>query len=255
LIFATAAGLIALVQWRLFRDGLRPWWIGTNSAIGFLLGSLHHYLYNHSDWSLDNVVLMIILLGLINFVAGIILIRKPKPVSAGPSPILEAGTRSNPFMILLSVSLILAAIVNTVAKLEIYNAVPVFWVLYGISAVLLSVSYFVKKDIPRNFGFITLVTYSLIDTLLAVIFAIKPDTPLASFFFVDGVIQLASGVFFVSQKATWRNPGFLMLSGYLILAGAAGMSVILYGDTVATNVWFISSFFAIPAAIIFLLRK
>lgn len=255
LIFSTVAGLAGLVQWRLFRNGLKIWWVSTNAAAGFLLGSLHHYLYNHSDWSLENLLLLIVLWSLVNFTMGMILIRKPKPVSAGPSPIVETGTRGNIFMILLSVSLILAAIVNTVVQLEMSAMLPIFWVLYGISAVLVSVSYFVKKDLPRNFGFITLVLYSLIDASIVVIFVRNPDSSLASLFLVDGIIEFASGVFFISQKETWRNPGFLMLSGYLILSGAAAASVTLYDTSVATTVWFISSFFAVPAAIYFLLRK
>jgi hypothetical protein len=66
---------------------------------------------------------------------------------------------------------------------------------------------------------------------------------------------LASGVFFISQKETWKNLGFLMFSGYLILAGAAGLTFLLYDSSVAITGWFISSFFAVPAAILFLLRK
>ena len=257
MLFAIAAGLIGLVQWRLFRNGLSAWWIGANASTGFLFGSLHHYLYNDnsSSWPLKNFLLLIILWASINFVAGMILIRKAKPVFAGPSPIVEAGTRSHIFMILLSVSLSLAAIVNILAKLESYDIMYTFWFLYGVSAVLASVSYFLKKDIPRNFGFIALVIYLLFDGIIGLILVIDHESPVISFMLVNGIIALASSVFFISQKETWKNPGFLMLSSYLMLSGLAGVTFILYDTSVGTNVWFISSFFAVPAAIYFLLRR
>jgi hypothetical protein len=256
-LFAIAAGLIGSVQWRLFRNGLSAWWIGANAATGFLFGSLDHFLYNYnnSSWPLENFLLLIILWASINFVAGMILIRKAKPVFAGTSPIVEAGTRTNSFMILLSVSLILAAVVDILAKLESYDFMYTFWFLYGVSAVLAGVSYFLKKDIPRNFGFIALAIYLLFDGILGLILAIDHENRLISFLLVSGIIALASGVFFISQKETWKNLGFLMLSSDLIVDGLAGVTFVLYDTSVGTNVWFISSFFAIPAAILFLLRK
>jgi uncharacterized caspase-like protein len=254
-LFAIVIGLIAFVQWRFFRGGLRPWWIGANAANGFLLGSIQHYLPNHFDWPSENLLLLVTLGTFINFVGGIVLISTAKPVVERSSPIVETGARSNSFMMLLSVSLILTAIANTLTKLQSYDALPIFGTLYGISAVLLSVSYFLKKDIPRNFGFIALATFSLIDGIITVILANNPGNPVASLIPVDGILALASGVFFISQKETWKNLGFLMFSGYLILAGAAGLTFLLYESSVAITGWFISSFFAVPAAILFLLRK
>ncbi len=168
---------------------------------------------------------------------------------------METGTRSNIFMIVLSASLILAAISNTLAKLEVYDTLHIFGFLYGISAILVSMTYFVKKDIPRNFGFVALAIYLFVDGIIVLILSINPESPVVSFIPVDGIVALASGVFFISQKEAWKSLGFLMLSGYLILAGVAGLTFILYDSSVATTGWFISSFFAVPAAILFLLRK
>jgi hypothetical protein len=233
--------------------------MGINAVTGFLLGSFHHYLYNHStetfDWTLENLLLLIIFWAFVNFVVGMILIRKARPVVAGPSAIVEIGTRRNIFMILLSVSLILDAILNTLVKFESYDALYIVWPLYSISAILVSVFYLLKKDIPRNFGFITLAIFSLFNAIILAILAFNSESPWGYFLLVNGIIALASGVFFISQKETWINPGFLMLSAYLILAGVAGSSLILYDVSAGTNLWFISSFFAVPAAIFFLLRK
>ena len=70
--FVTVAGLSSLIQWFVFRDRLKMWWVGTNTIAGFALGLLHTFLYGIAGldwWSLHLVRLLAVwLVG--NFTVG-----------------------------------------------------------------------------------------------------------------------------------------------------------------------------------------
>jgi hypothetical protein len=168
------------------------------------------------------------------------------------SPVVETGARQNIFLLLLSASLLLASIANALLVLERYDYLGIFWILYGISAILTSLSFLLNKGLPRNFGFITLALFLLFDGINVERLAFNSDYPLY-YFTLNGILAMVSGVFFVSQKETWRNFGFSMLSGHLLLNGASSMMV--YATELNHVLLAISTFFAIPAAISFLLRK
>ncbi len=155
------------------------------------------------------------------------------------------------FLLLLSVALVLTATSNILLALEKYDPLHTIGILYGISAILVSISFLQKTEIPRNFGFIALALFSLFDGINVEQITFHSEYPLYYFTF-SGILALVSGVFFISHRETWKNFGFIMLSGYLIMTGLFGL--VVYTD-VALPVLVISSFFAIPAAIYFLLRK
>jgi hypothetical protein len=147
---------------------------------------------------------------------------------------------------------VLASIANILLVLELYNLLNTFWILYGISAILVSISIMLKKDIPRNVGFITLAVFMFFDGINVVRLAANSEYSL-DYFALNGITALVSGFYFVSQGATWKKFGFIMLSGFLISTGVAGISV----NTSELNRAFLifSILFAIPAALFFFLRK
>ena len=73
------------------------------------------------------------------------------------------------------------------------------------------------------------------------------------YFVLSGIAALVSGFYFVSQGATWKNFGFIMLSGYLISTGVAGITV--YISELNRAFLMISILFSILAAVSFFLRK
>lgn len=153
---------------------------------------------------------------------------------------------------LLSVSLVLAAVSNFVIKFELYDLIKTFLILYGAAAIPTAISFIVKKEVPRNFGFITLAVFLLLDGINVELFAYNENYPLY-FFILNGITALVCAIYFVSQKETWKNFGFIMLSGYLIMTGLAGLAS-GRGDIVFTLL-FIAGLFAIPAAGYFFLRE
>jgi hypothetical protein len=128
----------------------------------------------------------------------------------------------------------------------------IFWILYGISVILTSISFILRNETPRNFGFIALAIFALFDGINVERLAFNTDYPLY-YFILNGIMALVAGVFFISQKETWKNFGFIMASGYLILTGLAGLAV--YDIPVNNILLVVSAFFALPAATFFLLRK
>jgi|GEM_PF-2047217 len=251
LLFAAMTGLTSLIQWSLFRNRLAGRWIAENIAAGVALGLLHNYVKSIGLWweAHLGIVLLLWLVG--NYVLGLFRIGKIQESSKNSSSVIEAGARQNIFLLLLSISLVLASIANTLLVLELYNLLNTFWVLYGISAILVSLSIMLKKDIPRNFGFITLAVFMFFDGVNVERLAANSEYPL-DYFALNGITALVSGFYFVSQGATWKNFGFIMLSGFLISIGVAGITV----ETEQNHTFLIFSIlFAIPAAVYFFLRK
>jgi hypothetical protein len=117
---------------------------------------------------------------------------------------------------------------------------------------LVSVSFLRKKEIPRNFGFITLAIFLLFDGI-NVARSVSPSEYPLYYFTLNGITALASGVFFISQREVWKNFGFLMASGSLLMTGLSGL--VIYDTALYTVRLAAFILFAIPAAIFFILRK
>jgi hypothetical protein len=247
------AGVSSLIQWFFFRDRLGIWWVGVNAATGIGLGSLHKYLYSETGWGIGQQGILYAVWIIVNFVLGLILLRRAQEKSRDSSPIIETGARQNIFLALLSVSLVLGAISSIILVRELsYDLLRASWILYGTAAILTGISFIVKKEIPRNFGFITLAIFLLLDGINILRIAFNSDYPLY-YFTLGGIFALVSGIFFISQKETWKNFGFIMSSGSLIMISAANMNV----NSQDLNYTFliISTLFAVPAAVFFFLRK
>src|SRR5688572_9361721 len=251
LLFAALTGLSSLIQWSLFRNRLAGRWVAENIAAGVALGVLHNFMKSRDLWFEGHLGIVLVLWLVGNYVLGLFRIGKIQESSKDSSSVIEAGARQNIFLLLLSISLVHASIANTLLVLELYNLLNTFWVLYGISAILVSLSIMLKKDIPRNFGFITLAVFMFFDGVNVERLAANSEYPL-DYFALNGITALVSGFYFVSQGATWKNFGFIMLSGFLISIGVAGITV----ETEQNHTFLIFSIlFAIPAAVYFFLRK
>lgn len=245
-------GLSSLIQWSLFRNRLAGRWIAENIAAGVALGLLHNFVKSRGLWWEQHLGIVLVLWLVGNYVLGLFRIGKIQESSKNSSSVIEAGARQNIFLLLLSISLVLASIANTLLVLELYDFLDPLWTLYGISAILVSISVMLKKDIPRNFGFITLSVFMFFDGINVVRLASYGEYPMF-YFALNGIAALVSGFYFVSQGTTWKNFGFIMLSGYLISTGVAGITV----NTSELNRTFsiFSILFALPAAIFFFLHK
>jgi hypothetical protein len=246
-------GLTSLVQWSLFRNRLEIWWIGANVAAGIVLGYLHKYLYEYfSNWGVEDVGMLLAVWMIGNFILGFVLIRASQQSSRKLTTILETGALQNIFLLLLSISLVLASIVSILLALELYDSIKPFWVLYGISAILVSLAFVLKKDIPRNVGFVSLAIFLFLDGINVERLAFNSEYPLF-YFTANAVMALVSGIFFLSQRETWKNFGFILLSGYLIATGAS--NVVLYDTEVDRVLYLLAAIFALLAVVFFFLRK
>jgi hypothetical protein len=167
--------------------------------------------------------------------------------------IIENVGRSNVFLILLSISLLIGSVSNILLVWDLsFETLRISWMFYGVAAILTSLTFVLKKEIPRNIGFITLAVFLLLDGINVVQLAFNSEYPLY-YFALNGILALASGIYFVTRRETWQNTGFILLSGFLILNGLAGIA----SPTTDINhaLLAIASLFAIPAAIFFFVRK
>ena len=252
LLFAALTGLSSLIQWSLFRNRLAGRWIAENIAAGVALGLLHNFMKSRGLWWEGHLGIVLVLWFVGNYVLGLFRIGKIQESSKNSSSVIEVGARQNIFLLLLSISLVLASITNILLALELYDFLNLLWIIYGISAILVSISIMLKKDIPRNVGFITLSVFMFFDGVNVLRLAANSEYPL-DYFALNGITALVSGFYFVSQGATWKIFGFIMLAGYLISTGFAGITV----DTSEQNRAFLilSILFSVPAAVSFFLRK
>ena len=249
--FTLLTVVTSLVQWLLFRERLELWWVPVNGIAGIGLGSVHKYLYESTGWGYEDVLFLIAAWIIANIFVGLVYIRADAG-SRARSPLPAGGARQNLFLLLLSVSIILAAVSNVLLALERWDPLHYAWILYGISAILASLSFLFQKDIPRNFGFITLAVFLLFDGVNVVRLAFNEDYPLY-YFTANAILALASAVFFLFQKETRNHAGFLLLSGYLLTNGSSNL--VLYDVTTDKFLYFLSALFAIPAALFFLIRR
>ena len=249
--FTLLTVVTSLVQWLLFRERLELWWVPVNGIAGIGLGSVHKYLYESTGWGYEDVLFLMAAWIIANIFVGLVYIRADAG-SRARSPLPAEGARQNLFLLLLSVSIILAAVSNVLLALERWDPLHYAWILYGISAILASLSFLFQKDISRNFGFITLAVFLLFDGVNVVRLAFNEDYPLY-YFTANAILALASAVFFLFQKETRNHAGFLLLSGYLLTNGSSNL--VLYDVTTDKFLYFLSALFAIPAALFFLIRR
>src|SRR6185503_11571788 len=166
--------------------------------------------------------------------------------------LIETGTQQNIFFIFLSTSLILFALLVFSAGLGLTSAAGLFKVLHGIANILVGISFFLKRDVPRNFGFIALALFSLLFGIMIQLDYFTSSIP-QSLFSLPALLSLLAGIFFASQKETRQDLAFLMLSGYLISLSAAQITI----DSSAIDGIFslISALFGLAAAIFFFGRN
>ena len=251
-LFMVVTGLSSTIQRFIFGEKLN-WWIAENIAAGLILGLFHIYIYTQTgDWWDFHLYILLAIWVVSNFAFGPILIAETQQASGKLPVLLETGARQNIFILLLSITLVISALSNFIIKLEVYNLINPFLTLYGVVATLTGILLFLKKDVPKNFGFMMLAVFLILDGINVERF-IYDSNFLQYFFAVNGIFAVVSGLFFIARKEIWKNFGFLMLSGYLISTGAAGITA--YNPELSLTFLVISTFFAIPAAIFFFLRK
>jgi len=252
ILFGFAAFLTGLAQWGIFRDRLAFWWVPANFAAGVGLGSFQKYIFENTSWSVENLLILLAAWVAADLAIAVILVRNTGNQSTGLPSIMEPGKKKNIFRLLLSASLIIASISNILIIFGLYDSTPYILIVYGISALLVSIYYFFNRELPHNFGFIMLAAFLFFDGVNVWRFANNSDFPLY-YFTLNGIPAMLSGIFWAFQKATWKSFGFLMLSGYLIVNGAS--SIILYDENLNFIMFIIATLFAIPAAISISLRK
>jgi hypothetical protein len=76
ILFAIVTGSSSLIQWFVFRDRLKVWWIGANTVAGMLLGWLHIYLFDNSGWGKEHLLILSSVWILYNFALGPTLMRE-----------------------------------------------------------------------------------------------------------------------------------------------------------------------------------
>ncbi len=249
-LFGAVAALTSLVQWFFFRSRLEFWWVSVNAVTGIGLGVLNKTL---SDTiGADELLILLAIWIVLNFIVGLMLLRGTQEKPRGSSSIIETGARQNIFLMLLSVSLIVGATLSASVIFDNSDYRQILGILYGISAVLVGVAFLRKKEIPRNFGFITLVIFLLFDGINVARSVSLSEYP-SYYFTLNGITALAAGVFFISQREVWKNFGFLMASGSLLMTGLSGL--VIYNTDLYIILLAAFILFAIPAAIFFILRK
>jgi uncharacterized caspase-like protein len=255
LLFGALAGIWGFIQWLVFRNRLGNWWISANITAGVALGFLHNYLYDHTWWAEEHLGILLAIWVIGNLALGSILTGKVQERSGNASTApsdgrrdfeyIKTGARQNIFLLLLSVCLVFGALYSF---LFVFLAGPELISLtsYAITALLVGVFFIARKEVPRNFGFITLASFFFLDGINGLFYVFNPDMPLL-LISLTGFISLASGTFFVSQRETWKNLGFIMLSGALISVSIA------YFDIANLDIYStfstINGFFAILAAV------
>ena len=248
ILVGAATGLTGLAQWSVFRNRLGGWWAAANMVTGLGLGAFHKYLHENTGWGNEYLLFLLAAWVIVNAVLGPILMPEPQQRSGRLSAILESG-QSRLFLV---ISLIFASIANVLLALEDYEFLNIFWALYGISAIMVSLFIVLNRELPRGFGFITLALFLFFDGFNVVRLAFNPEYSLY-YFTLSGILAMVSGVFWIFQKETWRNVGFIALSAYLIVTGASGLVVYEYEAHMIMLP--ISVLFSVPAAIFIVMRK
>jgi uncharacterized caspase-like protein len=267
--FGIVAGLTSLAQWWVFRDRLESWWIAANVAGGALLGAMYYYFYTTDSWgSYDNFWPFSAPWMIGNFILGLMLMWRTRKKSNDFSSTraansvtewIETGPRRNIFILPLSVSLLLYAFLAFLDTSRDTSFLSIPDWLFNASAIItaaaslwVGVSFILKKDAPRNFGFIALAIFAVLNGIIVIIFTVNPDFP-THFFTVPGIMSLLAGMFFVFQRETWKHLRYIILSGFLIF-----VSPVYFGidEAMGTHIFSIIAIsFALLSGILFFLRK
>lgn len=247
-------GLAGLAQWWFFRPRLESWWAPVQAAAGFVLGYLQKYLHeNVSGWHEVHIGLLVAAWVTGSLVLGLILIRNAQTERREPI-IPEIGARHNVFLLLLSISLLLAALSILMLVGEIYEFQRILLFLYAITGSLAGVSFFIVRDIPRNFGFISLAISLVLEAFILVQLALEQE-PSRIYQMTAALPALASGLFFLVHRETWGNFSYLLLAGYLLIVGVVGVLDYSYGWEFTAPSLMIAALFAVPSAVFFLIRR
>jgi uncharacterized caspase-like protein len=250
-LFTLVAGLSSSIQWLVFKNRLR-WWVAGNLAAGILLGFLHNYLYDHSEsWWDIHLGLLLAYWVVGNFFLGLVLL-KAQDKAENLAAIMRIGARRNVSFMLLTVSIGLSVLANITLVLYLYDQIRIALPMYGVAAILAGISLILNREIPKNIGFVTLAVFLLFDSINCILIILNPDYP-PYYFAVNAVTALVSGLYFAFHRQTWRNFGFSMLTGYLVMTAAAGFTT--YVNEQSYIFLSIASLFAVPAVAAFLWRK
>jgi hypothetical protein len=259
ILIAFVTGLSSLIQWFVFRDHLRVWWIGANIVAGMLLAWLHIYLYDNSGWGKEHMLILFAVWILYNFALGPTLIREAQEQSSQTLPatplteLPRTGARQNIFLLLLSIYLALSTLYSFGFALDLAFLQEVSLILGGAAGISAGIVFLLKKDVPRNFGFVTLAIFLLLDGINIVLYAFISEYPLY-LFALTGILSLLSGIYFVFRRQILQHIGFLTLSGYLIAISFA-YYFILSDFTIHKAFLMVSAIFALLSAIFFVSRK
>jgi len=260
-LFIFLAGLSALLEQLVFRDQFGSRWISINTAAGAALGLLHNYLFDNSSWGSEQLGILLAIWVTANLALGPILMQKIQersnnsslvhPDSTSASQFMRVGGRQNIFLMLLCISSVFAALYNFLYVLSPGSAsIPL--VIYGIASILVGIFFILRKEVPRNFGFMTGALFLFLDGIQVELFPLISNYPI-HFFTLTGIIALASGTYFISQRETWKNLGFMMLSGSLISISFAYFSIT--NEILYIPFLIISGFFSFLAAVFLFFGK
>jgi hypothetical protein len=262
ILIAIVTGSSSLIQWFVFRDRLKVWWVVANTVAGMLLGWLHIYLFNNSGWGKEHMLILFSVWILYNFALGPTLMGEAqekifntpqRPAVKRVTELPETGARQNLFLLLLSTFLVFSALYSLVFALDLYSLQNVSLILGGAAGISAAVVFILKKDVPRNLGFITLAIFLLLDGINIELYAFISEYPLY-LFALTGILSLLSGIYFVFRRQILKHIGFLTLSGYLIsISFAYYFSV--WDFTIYEVFLIISAIFALLSAVFFLSRK
>ena len=267
--FCIVTGLASLAQWWGFRNRLESWWIVANVATGAVLGGMYYSFYISDSWSGYDTFWYFSVPWIIgNVILGFILLRgtqeKSKDRSSSfamksVSELIESDPRQNIFITLLPIFLVLRAFYSFIHASGESGLLSIpdwlqygGWILTGIASILVGVFTILKKELSGNFGFIAFAIFAVLNGIIAALDALSSDFQ-THFYTVPGVMALLAGMFFVSQRETWKHLRYMMLSGFLIF-----VSLVYFGlDEVNGTYIFsiISAIFALLAGIFFFLRK
>lgn len=233
--FGTLAALIGLVQWWSLRSRLGTWWIAANAITGAFLGALHFQLYQTTDWGHEDLLILQGIWLLSNSVLGLLLVRgaeqKPANIPLEPSALVETGPRQNPFVLMLSIFLVFYAFLAWIDASRDSGFMSIadslfyaFWIGKGIASILLGLSFFLTKDIPRNLGFVSLFLFAVLSGIFGALLMVNSEFPL-HFFGVSGMMALIAAIFFAFQRDTWSRIRYILLLVYLILVGMVYLGI------------------------------
>ena len=244
--FSILAGVTGLSQWFVFREHLKWRWIAGNMVVGALLGGINDFLSSASGWGNSERDQLFVFWIVCMLVLAPQALRDKLPGRIVP---VETSARRNIVLLLLSISLVVAAVGNVLLITE--RSPQIFWGMYAVCAIVTGALFF-RKGLPRNLGFIALAVGLILNGISVAFFVL--DSSFSVYYFAfSGILALVSSVYFITHKETRGLPAFLLLSGYLLFDGLAGITAPV--PVVSYPLLGIASIFAIITAVLFLIRR